>query len=59
MSKDDPEGVRLRWARLRFSIIGSLLASPPDQGKLVEQFRKLAQKTVVSRRTTGKGMARW
>lgn len=34
--------VRARWARLRFSIIGSLLASPPEQGQLQERIAELA-----------------
>lgn len=31
---DEDRPARLRWARLRFSIIGSLLASPPPDGEL-------------------------
>ena len=36
---------RDRWARLRFSIIGPLLASPPAPNQLQEAFRLLADKT--------------
>ena len=36
---------RDRWARLRFSIIGPLLAAPPDQGELGEALRALSGKT--------------
>lgn len=36
---------RDRWARLRFSIIGPLLASPPAPSQLQEAFRLLAAKT--------------
>jgi len=31
-----------RWARLRFSIIGPLLAAPPEQGELRKRLQKLA-----------------
>ena len=37
----DPE----RWARLRFAIIGPLLAAPPDSGELRAQLQALAQKS--------------
>jgi putative transposase len=40
--KDAP--VRARWARLRFAIIGSLLASPPAKGELQSRIRVLADK---------------
>lgn len=33
-----------RWARLRFAIIGPLLAAPPKQGELQEALEKLASK---------------
>lgn len=33
------------WARLRFSIIGPLLAAPPGQGELREELKRLAEKT--------------
>ena len=45
MSHDDPTPVRLRWARLRFSIIGPLLASPPGPGELAERLRELSEKS--------------
>lgn len=32
------------WAQLRFSIIGGLLASPPEPGKLGEQIKQLASR---------------
>ena len=41
----DKESVHLRWARLRFSIIGPLLASPPAPGMLQAQLSELAAKT--------------
>lgn len=37
---DDPE----RWARLRFAIIGPLLAAPPARGELQQALRALASK---------------
>ena len=45
MSHDDTTPMRVRWARLRFSIIGPLLASPPEPGELAERLRALAQKS--------------
>lgn len=36
---DDPD----RWARLRFAIIGPLLAAPPGRGKLGKTLKQLAQ----------------
>jgi len=35
------------WARFRFSIIGSLLSSPPRKGELKPALKALAQKTWV------------
>ena len=43
MSQDDDAPARLRWARLRFSIIGPLLASPPERGELAGRIIKLAE----------------
>jgi putative transposase len=37
---DDPQ----RWARLRFAIIGPLLAAPPARGQLQQALRELAAK---------------
>lgn len=34
MSDSESTPARVRWARLRFSIVGSLLAAPPEQGML-------------------------
>jgi len=36
----DPDG----WARLRFAIVGPLLANPPPAGELGAQLRELAAK---------------
>lgn len=44
MSQDSTP-MRVRWARLRFSIIGPLLAAPPLLGELGERLRDLAQKS--------------
>ena len=33
-----------QWARFRFSVIGPLLAAPPDRGELQEQLQSLAAK---------------
>ena len=44
MSHDDTP-MRVRWARLRFSIIGPLLAAPPLSGELSERLRELATKS--------------
>ena len=33
-----------RWARFRFSVIGRLLAAPPERGELQEQLKNLAAK---------------
>jgi hypothetical protein len=35
---------RLRWAELRFSIIGTLLSSPPAPGELAERLLELSQR---------------
>lgn len=36
---------RMRWARLRFSIVGPLLAAPPEPGELGVKLRELAART--------------
>src|SRR5207249_1941065 len=41
---DDPSG-HDRWARLRFAIVGPLLAAPPQRGELRRELQALAQKT--------------
>jgi hypothetical protein len=44
-----------RWARFRFSVIGPLLAAPPERGELQEELKSLAaQKLAASHhRATG------
>jgi len=34
-----------RWARLRFAIIGPLLAAPPPRGELQKTLQALSQKS--------------
>jgi putative transposase len=34
-----------RWAHFRFSVIGPLLAAPPERGELRDELQRLAQKT--------------
>jgi len=45
MSHDEQTPARLRWARLRFSIIGQLLASPPEPGEVARRIGELAAHT--------------
>ena len=42
MPQDDDTPARVRWARLRLQIIGTLLASPPEAGELKAQIEALA-----------------
>jgi putative transposase len=45
MSQDEVKTpARVRWARMRFSIIGQLLASPPAPGELAGRIAELANK---------------
>ena len=44
MSKDRRSGGLGRWAELRFSIIGPLLASPPPRGELAAELARLADR---------------
>lgn len=43
-----------RWAHLRFSVVGPLLASPPECGQLREELQRLAEK-VWRHPVTGEG----
>lgn len=45
MSQDDEVPARLRWARLRFAVIGQLLESPPEKGELAQRIAELAART--------------
>lgn len=42
MSRSNDEHAAQRWARLRLTIVGSLLASPPARGELQDRLRALA-----------------
>jgi len=44
MTKDDETGRHDAWARLRFSIVGPLLAAPPGRGQLKTELEKLSKK---------------
>lgn len=44
MSKDEEERPQELWARLRFSIVGPLLAAPPARGQLRSALRRLSEK---------------
>lgn len=52
---DDNKYVRSQWARLRFSIIGPLLAAPPNSGELQASLTQLAEKT-YRHPTTGEAL---
>src|SRR2546425_12079329 len=42
MSDDEKARTHQRWAHLRFSIVGPLLAAPPPRGELEAELKKLA-----------------
>src|ERR1700687_5077076 len=44
MSEEEAARGHSRWAQLRFSVVGPLLASPPAVGELYCEFERLAQK---------------
>jgi putative transposase len=44
LSSNDPLSVADRWARLRFSIVGPLLADPPKPGQLRVVLKELAKR---------------
>ena len=45
MPDDDLPGSHERWAHLRFSVVGGLLASPPAPGELHAELARLAQRS--------------
>jgi transposase InsO family protein len=45
MSEKSPRSTAALWARFRFSVVGSLLSSPPPHGALKKAIRSLADKT--------------
>ena len=65
MSQDEQTPMRLRWARLRFAIIGPLLASPPAKGELGASIDTLARQswrhptTGEALHFAGKTIERW
>jgi transposase InsO family protein len=44
MSEKEKSRTHQRWAHLRFSIVGPLLAAPPERGELEAELEKLAGK---------------
>jgi transposase InsO family protein len=55
MPPKDDTPVRVRWARLRFQIIGALLASPPEDGELHRRLAELAAR-MWTHPTTGEAV---
>ena len=45
MIQPTPNPTGALWARFRFSVVGSLLSSPPARGTLQTALRSLADKT--------------
>lgn len=45
VTTEPPDSLRQRWARLRFAIIGPLLAAPPEPGALRAELKRLAAET--------------
>lgn len=45
MTSQDDTPARVRWARLRFQIIGPLFAAPPEPGELQRQIEGLAARS--------------
>jgi putative transposase len=45
MTQTRPSSTGALWARFRFSVVGSLLSSPPARGTLQAAIRSLAEKT--------------
>lgn len=45
MSDDDHPRSHERWAHLRFSVVGTLLASPPAKGELHVELTRLAERS--------------
>ena len=45
-----------RWAELRFSVVGGLLSSPPEKGKLKKTLKGLSDKTWIHPETGEKAL---
>lgn len=43
--KETVASARVRWARLRFAVIGRLLAAPPESGELASILKELSRQT--------------
>ena len=56
MGRDNGKGDRDGWARLRFAVVGPLLAAPPPKGRLRAELERLAQQSWQhpSRRWSGR-----
>lgn len=48
MTQQPDRSTSASWARFRFSVVGSLLSSPPARGQLKRALRALANKTYLS-----------
>ena len=65
MSHDTTTPARVRWARLRFAIIGPLLSAPAEAGELAARIEALAARawrhpsTGDTIRFSGKSIERW
>ena len=44
MDTTNARGEHERWARLRFAVVGPLLASPPPRGRLRAELERLSQR---------------
>jgi len=47
MSREKEKMLCHRWAELRFSVVGGLLSSPPEKGKLKKTLKGLSDKTWI------------
>lgn len=65
MADESDTSARLRWARFRFGIVGSLLSSPPESGELATRIGELAARpwrhptTDEALRFSAKSIERW
>ena len=57
MGSNNGKGNRDGWARLRFAVVGPLLASPPPKGRLRAELERLAERTWEH--PSGKGPVRF